>query len=109
MCLLQRPDSDEKIIYASGDEGIVYAFFLESHEIIDMWELNSPISKQNIILSWKKHFLKIYLFLGAMDYLHSEKFGSIFAIGFKDGRIMLRYESTKKVEWYPSSEISGET
>ncbi|KAL4497254.1 hypothetical protein ABPG72_011189 [Tetrahymena utriculariae] len=80
LALLQKADNDEKILYAGGDAGIVYAFSLESHEIIDMWQYDGEIS--------------------SLDYLYSEKHGNIFAVGFRDGRINIKYQNKMKQELY---------
>lgn len=39
MCLLERPENDDKILFVSGSSTIVYGFSLETHEIVDIWSI----------------------------------------------------------------------
>ncbi|EGR31153.1 hypothetical protein IMG5_116830 [Ichthyophthirius multifiliis] len=77
ICILQKPESDEKILYVAGNERIVYSFSLESHEIMDMWSYPYQIS--------------------TIDCINSEKHGNIFAIGFEEGQVCIRYQQ-KQIE-----------
>jgi len=37
LCILERPENDDKIIFTAGSSSIIYGFSVETHEIIDIW------------------------------------------------------------------------
>lgn len=39
MCIIERPENDDKIVFVAGSSTIVYGFSLETHEIIDVWTI----------------------------------------------------------------------
>lgn len=39
MCLIERAENDDKILFVAGSSTIVYGFSLETHEIIDVWTI----------------------------------------------------------------------
>lgn len=39
MCILDRPESEDKIIFVAGENTVVYGFSLETNEIVDIWTI----------------------------------------------------------------------
>ena len=65
-------EKGERIIYAAGESGIVYAFSLNDHDLIDLWSVGNSIS--------------------AIDCLFLQDGGTVFAIGCEDGKIYFRID-----------------
>lgn len=67
MCILERPENDDKILFVAGESSVVYGFSLETHEIVDIWTIGQekPIT--------------------AMDCVNFEDGGTVFAIGCENG------------------------
>lgn len=74
MCLLERPENDDKILFVSGSSTIVYGFSLETHEIVDIWSIGG---EQQIT---------------CMDCINFEDGGTVFAIGCEGGKIYMRID-----------------
>ena len=39
LCILERPDSEDKLVFTAGSQSMVYGFSLETHEIVDVWTI----------------------------------------------------------------------
>ncbi|KAL4455920.1 hypothetical protein ABPG73_008674 [Tetrahymena malaccensis] len=74
MCILERPENDDKILFVAGQSSVVYGFSLETHEIVDIWTIGQekPIT--------------------AMDCVNFEDGGTVFAIGCDNGQIYMRID-----------------
>ncbi|EGR29518.1 PH domain protein [Ichthyophthirius multifiliis] len=74
MCILERPENDDKILFVAGQSGVVYGFSLETHEIVDIWTIGQekPIT--------------------AMDCVNFEDGGTVFAVGCNNGHIYMRID-----------------
>jgi microtubule-associated protein-like 5 len=74
MCILDRPESEDKIIFVAGENTVVYGFSLETNEIVDIWTIGGD---QEIT---------------CMDCVNFEDGGTAFAVGCENGRIFIRID-----------------
>ena len=74
MCLLERPENDDKILFVAGSSTEVYGFSLESHEIVDIWTIGD---QQEIT---------------CMDCVNFEDGGTVFVIGTEGGILYMRID-----------------
>ncbi|KRX11109.1 WD40-repeat-containing domain [Pseudocohnilembus persalinus] len=46
MCIMERAENDDKILFAAGSAAVIYGFSLETHEIVDVWSIggDQPIT-----------------------------------------------------------------
>lgn len=65
-------DKEERLIYIGGKDRCIYVFEVQTHELIDIWRVNDPIS--------------------SMHTLNYEDGGNCFAIGCEGGKILVRID-----------------
>ncbi|CAK79604.1 unnamed protein product, partial (macronuclear) [Paramecium tetraurelia] len=80
LCILERPDSDDKLVFCAGSQSTVYGFSLETHEIVDVWTIGDQIS--------------------SMDCINFEDGGAVFALGTVSGKVYLRLDWEESPRWY---------
>ena len=59
------------MLFVAGESSIVYGFSLETHEIIDIWNVGENIT--------------------SMDSINFEDGGTVWAVGCANGKIFLRF------------------
>jgi hypothetical protein len=74
LCLLERPENDDRIMFVGGASSIVYGFSIETHEIIDIWSIGGEEE------------------ITCMDCVNFEDGGTVFIIGCKSGKLLTRID-----------------
>jgi len=72
------------MLFVAGESSIVYGFSLETHEIIDIW---------NVIFNkfiFQTKFSQVGENITAMDTINFEDGGTVWAVGCANGKIFLR-------------------
>lgn len=72
LSILKGKGDGDEILFAAGDQAVVYAFSLDSHEMVDYWSVSDPIS--------------------AFDCLQLADGATVCAVGCRTGRVMLRVD-----------------
>ena len=78
--LLEKPDSDERLVFVSGENATVYGFSTDTHEIMDIWSTGDGIT--------------------SMDCVNLEDGGIVFGFGTVNGKVFLRLDWEESPRYY---------
>lgn len=79
------------MLFVAGECSIVYGFSLETHEIIDIWNVYIKLNRLIILL-------KVGENITSMDSINFEDGGTIWAVGCANGKIFIRYINYKQID-----------